>query len=346
MSLNTMKAAIYAGPGDIRVEEYPVPEPPGPGELLVQVRACGICGSDVTDWYMTPRAPVVLGHEPAGDVVGVGEGVTEFAVGDRVAIHHHVPCMVCDFCQHGHYTLCPTFKRTRLYPAGLAEYVRIPAEIVSRDILKLPADMPYEVGALVEPIACCVRALNRSNISEGDHVLVLGAGFNGVVMGLLAPHWGAEKVALLDRLPVRMERARALGLQVFNVDHDDMFQQVRAWADGRGPHTVIATASNQKAISMAFDLLGPGGTLMLYAPTPPSELWPLNTNRVLFQEITVTGTYSAGPYDTRRALSLLQNRIIDPNVLITHRFPIGEADKAWHLTKQAGDSLKVMVEIS
>lgn len=343
--VDTMRAAIYTGPGDVRVEDYPLPGAPAPGELLVRVRACGVCGSDVTDWYMTPRAPVVLGHEPAGDVVAVGEGVKAFRVGDRVAIHHHVPCMVCDVCQHGHYTLCPTFKRTRLYPAGMAEYVRIPAEIVERDILKIPDGMPYEVAALVEPIACCVRALDRSNIHQGDTVLVLGAGFNGIVMALLAPYWGANRVALLDRLPVRLSRATEMGLRVFNVDDADVDEQVRDWASGIGPHAVICTASNPKAINMAFDLTGAGGTLMLYAPTPPGDNWPLNTNRLLFQEITVTGSYSASPLDTRRTMALLKNSIIDANLLITHRFPLAEADKAWHLTKQAGDSLKVMVEI-
>jgi len=342
---STMRAVVYAGPGDIRVEAYPMPDVPGVGELLVRVRACGVCGSDVTDWYMTPRAPVVLGHEPAGDVVAVGEGVTEFRIGDRVALHHHVPCMICDLCQHEHYTLCPTFKKTRLYPAGMAEYVRIPAEIVNTDILKLPDDMPYEVGALVEPIACCVRALDRSNIREGDTVVILGAGFNGIVMGLLASHWGADRIALLDRLPVRIERAQSMGLQVFNVDDADVRDQVRAWADGRAPHAVLVTPSNPQAMDLGFDLTAPGGTLLLYAPHKPEDTWPLNTNRLLFQEITVTATYSASPFDTRRALSLLQNKVIDPNRLITHRFPIAEADKAWHLTKAAGDSLKVMVEI-
>jgi L-iditol 2-dehydrogenase len=340
----TMRAAIYAGPGDIRVEDYPMPDPPGPGELLVRIKACGVCGSDVTDWYMTPRAPVVMGHEPAGDVVAVGPGVTSFAVGDRVAIHHHVPCMVCDVCQHGHHTLCPTFKRTRLYPAGMAEYVRIPAEIVERDILKIPDGMSYEAAALVEPIACCVRALDRANIRQGDTVLILGVGFNGITMGMLAPHWGASKVALLDRQPTRMERARSMGCTVFNVDDADLKAQIKAWSEV-GPHAVICTPSNQKALDLAFDLTGPGGTLLMYAPTPPESTWPLNMNRTLFQEITVTGSYSASPLDTRRTMALLRDGLIDANQLITHRFPLEQADKAWHLTKAAGDSLKVMVEI-
>ncbi|MBZ0276206.1 MAG: alcohol dehydrogenase catalytic domain-containing protein [Anaerolineae bacterium] len=344
--MTTMKAVIYAGPGDIRIEDYPLPGQPERGELLIKIRVCGVCGSDVTDWYMTPRAPVVLGHEPAGDVVAVGEGVTSFKAGDRVALHHHVPCMVCDACQHGHYTQCATFKRTRLYPAGMAEYVRIPAEIVERDILKLPDDMPYEVGALIEPIACCVRGLDRANIHNGDTVVVIGAGFNGIVMALLAPHWGADRVVMLDRLPVRIERAQSLGIKVLNVDDTDIVDQVRTWADGSGPHAVLVTPSNQQAMNLGMDIIGPGGTLMLYAPHQPENRWPLDTYKMLFQEITVTGTYSAGPLDTRRALSLLRNGIIDPHVLITHTFPIAEADQAWHMTKKAQDSLKVMVKIS
>lgn len=341
----TMKAAVYTGPGAVHIEDYPVPDAPGRGELLVRVRVCGVCGSDVTDWYMTPRAPVVLGHEPAGDVVAVGEGVTGFAPGDRVALHHHMPCMVCAICRRGSYTLCPTFKRTRLYPAGMAEYVRVPAEIAAGDILKLPDDLSYDAGALIEPIACCVRALDRANIRQSDTVVIIGAGFNGIVMGLLAPLWGAHQVALLDRLPVRLSRAQSFGLSVFNVDDGDLAEQVRAWADDAGPHAVIVTPANPKALDLGFALAGPGATVLLYAPTPPADTWALNTYRLLFQEITLTGSYSAGPYDTRRALSLLKNGLIDPARLITHRFSLEQADQAWHLTKQAGDSLKVMVDL-
>jgi L-iditol 2-dehydrogenase len=344
MAAETMKAVVYAGPGDIRLEERPLPGEPGPGEILVRVHVCGICGSDVTDWYMNPRAPVVLGHEPAGDVVAVGAGVTAFTAGDRVALHHHVPCMVCDLCQHGKYTSCPTFKRTRLYPAGMAEYVRVPAEIVERDILKIPDNLPYEVGALVEPIACCVRSLDHCDIQRGDTVVILGAGFNGVTMALIAPRWGADQVAVLDRLPMRLERARGLGLQTFNVDDADIREQVRAWAR-KGPHAVIVTASNHAALNLGFDLCAPGATFMMYAPSAPGQTWPLDANRVLFQEITVRGTYSSSPFDTRRALELMSNGFLDPNVLVTHRLPLTEAATAWQITKMAGDSLKVMVEL-
>jgi L-iditol 2-dehydrogenase len=340
-----MRAAIYNAPGDIRIEDRPLPGDPAPGELLVRVRVCGMCGSDVTDWYMSPRAPVVLGHEPAGDVVAVGEGVTAFKVGDRVALHHHVPCMVCDLCQHGYYTSCPTFKRTRLYPAGMAEYVRIPAEIVERDTLLIPDGMPYEIAAMTEPIACCVRALDRSNVHIGDTVVVIGAGFNGMTIALLAKHYGAHKVAILEKQTGRTQRALDLGLTTFNPDDGDFADKFKAWTGGIGPHTVVVTVSAQSALDMGLSLCGAGATLMMYAPSQQGKLWPLDVYKVFFQEITVTGTYSASPFDTRRTMSMLANGIIDAKSLITHRFSLEQADQAWHLTKQAQDSLKVIVEL-
>ncbi len=340
-----MKAATYYAAGDIRVEDVPEPDAPGHGEIMVRIKACGMCGSDVTAWYMDPRAPTILGHEPAGDVCAVGEGVTNFEVGDRVTLHHHVPCMVCDLCRRGSYTLCAQFKATRLYPAGMAEIVRVPAAIVRSDVLKLPDDMPYEVGALVEPIACCVRALDRTLIQNGDTVVVVGAGFNGMVMAMLAPLWGAHRVAILDLQENRLERAREQGIAAFNSGDADICEQIADWAGGIGPHAVIVTPSKIPVIQFAFELVGPGGTLMMYGPPMSGETWSLDANRVFFKEITVRGSYSAAPYDIQRTMSLLANKVIDPDVLITHRFPLEQASDAWHLTKAARDSLKVIVEI-
>lgn len=340
-----MKALVYTGPGEVRLEERPTPGEPGPGELLVKIKVCGLCGSDVTDWYMTPRAPVVLGHEPAGEIVAVGEGVETFQVGDRVALHHHMPCMVCNLCMRGAYTNCAQFKKTRLYPAGMAEFVRIPREIVVGDVLKLPHNLSYEAGSLIEPVACCVRALDRALIQKGDTVIVVGAGFNGVVFALLAPHWGADRVAILDRTPVRLQRAQKLGLTAFNVDTPGLMDQIKTWCDGNGPHVVIVTPSKSAVIEQGMRMLVPGGMLMMYGPPAPGDNWSLDANYTFFKEIDIRSSYSAGPYDTRRALSILANGVLNPDMLITHRFPLEEADKAWYMTKAQGDSLKIVVEL-
>lgn len=344
-SIPRMRALIFTGPGAVQIEDRPHPGQPEPGELLVKVHSCGVCGSDVTDWYMIPRAPVVIGHEPAGEVIAVGEGVIDFAVGDRVAIHHHMPCMTCHYCMRGAYTNCLQFKRTRLYPAGMAEYVRIPREIVAGDVLKLPDNLPYEAGSLVEPVACCVRALDRAGIQQSDTVVVIGAGFNGIVFGMLAKHWGADRVAVLDRVPVRLDRAEKLGIKTFNVDDPDMNDQIRAWSDGIGPDVVICTPSKTAVIDSAMRMVAPGGTLMMYGPPAPGDTWTLDVNYTFFKEIDIKSSYSAGPFDTRRTLSMIKNDVFDWRSLITHRFPLDQADEAWRMTKAAGDSLKIVVEM-
>jgi L-iditol 2-dehydrogenase len=173
-----VKAIQYYSNDDVRVVELPRPSA-GLGELLVRVAACGVCASDVMEWYMRPRAPLFIGHEPVGTVAEVGAGVAGFTPGDRVFVHHHVPCLECRHCRRGHQTLCATFKRTRLDPAGMAEYIRVPAEQVALDVLKLPDSMSFADATLIEPVGCCVRALDRAEIAPGDSVMIVAAGARG-----------------------------------------------------------------------------------------------------------------------------------------------------------------------
>src|SRR5947209_11113982 len=191
-----MLAVEYHANDDVRIVELPVPEV-GPGELLVQLRACGLCASDVMEWYMKPRAPLYPGHEPVGTIAAVGSGVEQFAIGQRVFIHHHVPCMVCHFCQRGSFSQCATFRATRLYPGGLAEYIRVPAPNVRLDVLPLPDALSIEAATLIEPLACCIRGINRACISAGNTVLVLGAGSNGLMLAQLAQRCGANRVIIV-----------------------------------------------------------------------------------------------------------------------------------------------------
>src|SRR5579884_977424 len=204
-----MLAVEYHSNEDVRVVELPVPEI-GPGELLVRLRACGLCASDVMEWYMRPRAPLYPGHEPVGVVAAVGEGISQrqFSVGQRVFFHHHVPCMVCHFCRRGSFSQCATFRATRLYPGGLAEYIRVPAQNVQLDVLPLPDDLSFEAATLIEPLACCIRGINRTGIQPGDSVLVLGAGSNGLLLAQLAQQRGAARVIIVDSIPYRLQRAR------------------------------------------------------------------------------------------------------------------------------------------
>src|SRR5438128_8851866 len=164
-----MLAVEYHANDDVRIIELPTPEI-GPGEILVQLRACGLCASDVMEWYMKPRAPIYPGHEPVGVIAAVGECVQPFIIGQRVFVHHHVPCMVCHFCQRGSFSQCAAFRSTRLYPGGMAEYFRVPAPNVQLDVLPLPDTLSLEAATLIEPLACCVRGINGAANQLGDSV--------------------------------------------------------------------------------------------------------------------------------------------------------------------------------
>ncbi|MGB8345229.1 MAG: alcohol dehydrogenase catalytic domain-containing protein, partial [Ktedonobacteraceae bacterium] len=301
-----MLAVEYHANNDIRLVERPVPHV-GPGELLVQLRACGICASDVMEWYMQPRAPLYPGHEPVGVVAVVGEGVRQFAVGQRVFVHHHVPCMVCHFCQRGSYSQCLTFRATRLDPGGLAEYIRVPALNVQLDVLPIPDDLSFATATLIEPLGCCVRGIDRAAMQPGDSVLVLGAGSNGLLLSLLAQQRGAGRVMIADPIAYRRQRAIDVGVDhALDPQSAPLLEQVVAFNDGRKPDIVIVTPSSISAMRQGIDLCGGGGAVLLFAPARPTAELPVSPNHFFFQEITLRTSYSAGPYETRLALDLLR----------------------------------------
>ncbi|MBX5455845.1 MAG: alcohol dehydrogenase catalytic domain-containing protein [Thermogemmatispora sp.] len=338
-----MRAVEYHSNQDVRVVELPQPTI-GPGELLVRLVACGICASDVMEWYMRPRAPLYPGHEPVGVVEAVGEGVAQFKVGDRVFVHHHVPCMVCHYCQRGAFSQCPTFRATRLDPGGLAEYIRVPAPNVERDVLLLPASLSFEAATLIEPLACCIRGIERAMLRAGDRVLILGAGSNGIMLAQLARLRGAVRVMVVDPIAYRRERALEVGADLaFDPEGEPLLPRVLAANDGRKPDVVIVTPSKVQAMRQGLELVGPGGTVLLFAPPPPEEQLPVTPNELFFREITLRTSYSAGPYETRQALDLLATGRIRAESVITHRFPLPEAAQAFRLVAQPGEALKVVI---
>src|SRR6266487_1734685 len=342
-----MLAVEYHSNDDIRIVELPMPEI-GPGELLVQLGACGLCASDVMEWYMKPRAPLYTGHEPAGVIIGVGQGLQQFSPGQRVFIHHHVPCMVCHFCQRGSFSQCPTFRATRLHPGGLSEYMRVPALNVQLDVQPLPSELSLEAATLIEPLACCVRGINRAAIQAGDCVLVLGAGSNGVMLALLAQQRGAVRVIIVD--PIAYRRQRALDAGIDHVldpgsEQENLLQHLYAVNNGRKPDIVLVTPSSISAMQQGLELVGPGGTVLFFAPPSPTATLPITPNTLFFQEISLHTSYSAGPYETRQALDLLRTGRIRPETVITHRFPLKDAAKAFALVATPGNALKVVITI-
>jgi L-iditol 2-dehydrogenase len=337
-----MKVATYYSRHDIRLEEMPTPKV-GPREILVEVKACGLCGSDLMEWYAKEKAPAVLGHEPAGVVAEIGKGVTEFEVGDRVFVHHHVPCFTCHHCVRGHCTLCQTFKATHLDPGGFAEYIRVPAPNVERDVLKLPSNMSFEQATLIEPVATCIRGIERTAIQTGDTVLVIGAGAAGIIHMQLARIYGAGLVAITDFAPFRLEMARQLGAGLAISAHEDVSTALKEANEGRGADAVIVTAGSIEGMQQGLSLAEGGGTVLLFAPSPPDALLSVSPHHLLFSEITVTASYSCSHVETRQALKLIQRGCIQVDGLITHRFDLSGVGEAIRLAAEVGDSLKIVI---
>ena len=333
-----MRVAVYHGRGRIALEERPDPVA-GPGELVVRVRACGLCGSDLMGWYQDPRAPVVLGHEPAGEVVQAGEGAP-FPAGARVFVHHHVPCMTCALCRAGRHTLCERFRATRIDPGGLAEMIRVPAENAALDVLALPDGLPDWAATLIEPLGCVVHGQRLAGVGPGSRVAVVGAGAMGLLEVGAALAAGATAVAVVE--PREDRRALALGAGAVAALAEPDPAAV-AGALGGPAHQVFVCTSAPEAIVSAPALAGPAGAVQLFAPPSPGTLVPLDLGAIFFREVTMGSTYSAGPLDTRDALALLISGAIDPAPLISHRLPLAEVEEAFRLAR-SGEATKVVVE--
>jgi len=338
-----LKAAIYYNPEDIRVEEVPKPQT-GPGDLLVEMQTCGLCGSDLMDWYLKDRAPLVLGHEPAGVVVEAGSDVTDFEVGDRVFSHHHVACLNCHYCRRGDYTLCERFRETHLDPGGFAEYFRVPRENVLIDTLKIPEELSFEEATLIEPTACCIKGLKEAGLQPGDSVAIVGAGPTGLILLELAKAFGAADLFVTDLIDYRLRVAESLGASLaLNPSQEDPTKAVKERTGRRGADVVFVTAPNVKALESGLDLCRKGGTLCVFAPTPPDVYLKLSPHRIFFSELRIVGSYSTSHLETRMALDLMRSHRIEAKNLITHRFPLEEISEAFKLASTDKNCLKVVI---
>lgn len=337
-----MRTAVVHDFNDIRIEERPVPAI-GPREILVKVVACGVCSGDVMDWYIRAKAPLVLGHEPAGVVAAVGSEVTRFTPGDPVFMHHHAPCFVCERCRRGLHVLCPTWKKSRLDPGGMAEYVRVPEENLA-DTLKLPPGVSCEDGTLVEPAACAVKGMRRAAVQPGETVLVTGLGTMGMLNILVAKAFGAARVVGADLNGWRLQKALELGADaVIDVSREDLGARIRELTGGEGAHRVIVGPGTPRAMAEGIRACAPGGTVLLFTPTPPGQILEVEPHYLYFNEISVVCSYSCGPHDTRDALDLIARGAIRAADLVTHRFSLEEASEAFCLTAAGGESLKALV---
>ncbi len=341
-----MKVAVYYNNHDVRVEDRPVPEP-GPGEMLVKTQACGVCVADTMEWYLTPRAPLTLGHEPTGIVAQMGAGISSFQEGDRVFVHHHVPCLVCEYCRRGHFTMCSTFKKTHIQPGGFSEYFLASALHVERDTLRLPDDMSFEVGTLIEPLACVVHAIRKANIQAGDRVVLIGTGAMGLMFIQALRSIGVRKLVVYEVLEWRQQKAREFGAECVLTalaDPKAEAQRVREILGAGGADQVIVAAKDLRAMELGMRLANKGGTVLFFATPHPDESIPLFPSYLFFNELQLVSSYSADHLDTRAALELLSNGAVNGEALISHCFPVEGLSDAILQTAGRQNCLKSVIQ--
>ncbi|MEM2947660.1 MAG: zinc-dependent dehydrogenase [Candidatus Bathyarchaeia archaeon] len=338
-----MKVAVYYGRLDIRTEEMPIPQI-GDDEALVKMKACGICGSDLMDWYLKNRVPLVLGHEPSGVIVEKGKNVKNFDVGDRVFVHHHVACLKCHYCLSGDYTLCDQFHKTNIVPGGFAEYFKVPAPNLQLDTLKIPDNLSFEEATLIEPVGCCIRAIKKCGIQKGDTIAVIGAGATGIIHTVLAKIFGARKVIVSDLIDFRLRVAEKFEADVpVNPLNQDLATIVQRETGGRGVDLAIITAPSLEAYKTGLGICRKGGKLCVFAPTDPGKILEISPKQLFFNELQIIPSYSTSHIETREALEMIKSGKIRVKDLITHRFPLEETAKAFKTALEDKESLKVIV---
>lgn len=326
-----MRAVVYYNVDDFRVENVPTPKI-GFGEMLVKVRACGICSTDLfRAIYRAAKPGSVLGHEIAGDVAEVGLGVTGFNAGDRVAVLHRAPCGACYYCRHGQEPLCDQYRQAGIGPGGFAEYIRVAPAIVQKVVIKIPDSMTYEEATMTEPTACSLRAAARCVIEPGDTILIIGGGPLGLLNAQVAKFMSASQVIISDHHDYRVKIAESLGVDyAFNAKKVNVEEKVRELTDNRGADLVIVAVASTEAVHQSLKTVRSGGRICLFGdfrdvPQPNLNIDP---KIILRDNIKIMGSWGCSPQDYHVAFNMIKMGRVKVREMITHVFPMEKFTEA------------------
>src|SRR5712692_4837679 len=338
-----MLACLITGQGHAEVTDVPVPKL-HPGEVLIELAAAGICGTDIEKIHGAYGPGGILGHEVSGTIASVGDGVTDLRKSDRVIAHHHVPCYNCEYCQHGDPTMCDLFKKTNFDPCGLAEYFRVPEANVTRGaVVRLPPEISFEEGSMIEPTACCVRALDKAGVNPGDNVLVVGLGPTGLAQIQLLRKMGAATIIGADILPNRLEMAQKLGAdKTIDSSSRNVPEQVTK-STRVGVDLAIVSTGNQKAIQPALASIRKGGRLLLFGAPAQGATIDLDVSALFSRQLSIVTSYSCVESDIHRALGFLEKGDIDLRSMVTDRFALRDAPKALEHARTSRTAVKTMI---
>jgi len=346
----TMQAAVYRGINDVRVETVPVPQI-GPGELLVRVHTCGICGTDLKKIATgSHSAPRIFGHETSGVVAAVGAGVNTFCPADRVVVFHHIPCGKCFYCLNKTFAQCETYKKVGctagFEPAGggFAEYVRVMNWIVDHGTVRIPDGISFEQACFVEPVNTCMKGIQNLHLSPGETVFVIGQGPIGIILSVLAQRAGA-RVITSDLYVQRLKISNIFGLQDgIDASRTDSIEAIREQTEGRGADAAIVAVGGNSLIRTAMGAVRPGGRVLLFAQTARGEA-TIDPAAVCVDEKTLLGSYSASVELQGESEKFVMNREMHLEKLISHRFPLSRSVEALQLAaRPQPDSMKIVIQ--
>ena len=341
-----MKAAVVKSNSNIEIKNIEKP-PVGPGDMLVKMRACGICGSDVEKVFGKYGQPSMrLGHEPAGIITQVGSEISNFSVGDRVFTHHHVACYSddCHECSHGNETMCKRYYESNLEPCGLADEYVVPEWNVNHGgVLNIPANMSFEEAAMIEPLACCIRAWNKFKHQKNDSVAILGVGPTGIMHVLLAKLYGLGKVFCLDLNDFRLDFAKKFETITIHSGNTNAMEQIKSETANQGVDVVIVSTSSLNALKDAVHFVRKGGTIVMFGVPSKGANVDLDMSEVYSKGITIVNSYAASDVDTTHALDLISNKQIDVSQLITHKYNLQECQQAFAHAKSGDNAMKIII---
>jgi L-iditol 2-dehydrogenase len=346
----TMLAAVYRGVNDVRLETVPVPEI-GSGEILVRVHTCGICGTDLKKISTgSHSAPRIFGHETSGMVAAVGEGASNFQVGDRVVVFHHIPCRECFYCRHKTFAQCETYRKVGCTAGfepsggGFAEYVRVMDWVVRRGTVRIPDNVSYEQACFVEPVNTCMKGIENLRLAAGETVLVMGQGPIGIMLAFLAKRTGAT-VITSDLYPPRLTISKTYGLgNVIDASRADTVKEARERTEGRGADAAVLAVGGNSLIRTAIDAVRPGGRVLLFAQTARGEA-TIDPAAVCVDEKTLLGSYSASVELQEDSVRFVMHREMDLERLISHRFALPRSVEALNLAAHPQpDSMKIVIQ--
>ena len=345
---STMLAAVYRGVNDVRLEDVPVPQI-GPGEVLIKVHTCGICGTDLKKIATgSHSAPRIFGHETSGTIAASNS--PQFSPGDRVMVFHHIPCGSCYYCRHKTFAQCETYKKVGCTAGfepsggGFAEYVRVMDWIVRKGTVRIPNGISFEHACFVEPVNTCMKGIERMAIEAGETVLVIGQGPIGIILSTLAKRAGAS-VITSDLYEQRLTISKAFGLtNAIDTSRLDPVKEMRKQTGGRGADAAILAVGSNGLVRTAMDAVRPGGRVLLFAQTQHSEA-PFDPAAVCVDEKTLIGSYSASIDLQDESVRFVMGREVALEDLISHRFPLERATEALHLAAHPQpDSMKIVIQ--